>query len=282
MNEQDSISLLQGTLLLQQETKETDVKLPQYYREGFFSQDAMLHPELTGNQFGVAGDPVPYSILHDDIITGLLLFCFVTYVIAFSKTKTFLTRQFKNFFYQSRGTTEINETANEIRFQIYLVALTAIMLALLFYFYTLRYIGTTFVLQSPYQLILIFLGIILVWLLTKIVLYSLVNDIFFNTKNNVQWIKTLLFIYTLEGALLYPAVITWAYMGMLEKNVIIYAVFVFILVKILTFYKTYSIFFVRNVVRLQIILYFCALEIVPLVALWSSLVLMANNLKINY
>ena len=43
----------------------------------------------------------------------------------------------------------------------------------------------------------------------------------------------------------------------------IYVAVVLIIIKIMTFYKCFIIFFSRNVVKLQIILYFCALEIVP-------------------
>ena len=57
--------------------------LPQYYREGFFSKDSMFHPELQGGRYGVAGDPVPYSVRNDNIITSLLLACFIFAVIAF-------------------------------------------------------------------------------------------------------------------------------------------------------------------------------------------------------
>ena len=50
----------------------------------------------------------------------------------------------------------------------------------------------------------------------------------------------------------------------------------------MTVYKEYAIFFKRNVVKLQIILYFCTLEIVPLLAFWGALMFTANSLKINF
>ena len=50
-----------------------DVQLPQYYRESFFSEDSLFHPELPGGSFGVGGDPTPYSIHNDNVITSILL-----------------------------------------------------------------------------------------------------------------------------------------------------------------------------------------------------------------
>ena len=61
-----------------------------------FSKDSLLHPELTGGRSGIAGDPVPYTVRGDDAITGMLLFCFVTTLVVFSRSRHFLVDQLKN------------------------------------------------------------------------------------------------------------------------------------------------------------------------------------------
>lgn len=58
---------------------------------------------------------------------------------------------------------------------------------------------------------------------------------------------------------------------LLTKTIIYYVLAVVFLVKLLSFYKCYVIFFRQNGIFLQIILYFCALEIVPLATLWGDL-----------
>ncbi len=258
-------------------------ELPQYYREGFFSKDSLFHPELQGGRYGVAGDPVPYSVHNDNIITSLLLACFIFTIIAFANTRRFIIRQAKNFFYLPReGTTEITETSNELRFQGFLVVITSLLIALLFYFYTLHYIGETFVLQSQYTLIAIYLGLSVGYFMLKAGLYTFINQVFFDSKRNQQWMKSLLFIITIEGVLFFPAVVLGAYFELPIKNVAYYVCFILILIKILTIYKCFIIFFRRNVVRLQIILYFCTLEMIPLLAFWGVLVFTANYLKINF
>ena len=257
--------------------------LPQYYREGFFSKDSMFHPELQGGRYGVAGDPVPYSVRNDNIITSLLLACFIFAVIAFANARRFIIRQAKDIiFLPHEGTTEFSETSNEIRFQLTLVLITSLLIALLFYFYTLRYIGETFVLRSQYTLITIFMGITVAYFLLKTGLYSVVNHVFFDGKRNQQWIKALLFIISVEGVLVFPAVVFGAYFELDTESVMYYVIFAVIIVKMMTIYKCYIIFFRRNVVHLQIILYFCTLEMIPLLVYWDVLVITANNLKINF
>ena len=137
-----------------------DVNLPQYYREGFFSKDSLFHPELRGGRSGVAGDPVPYTVHSDNLLTGLLLLCLIMVVLAFANVKDFLVRQAKSFFYFSHDVaSEMSETAVELRFQFFLVLLSCLLCSLLFYFYTLYFIGESFILRSPYYLILIYWGI---------------------------------------------------------------------------------------------------------------------------
>ena len=260
-----------------------DVDLPQYYREGFFSKDSLFHPELPGGRYGVAGDPVPYTVQHDDVITSLLLLLFVLATIAFSNSRHFVVRQTKNFFSTNReGMTEITETAVEIRFQAFLTFLNSLLLSILFYFYTLNFIGETFLLDSQYHLIAIFLGLTVVYYLVKTLLYTIVNNVFFDGKKNRQWMKSFLFITSIEGVLLFPLVVVWTFFDISIQNAVFYVVIVISIVKILELFKCFLIFFRQNVVKLQIILYFCTLEIIPMVLLWGALVFMANSLKINF
>jgi len=260
-----------------------DVDIPQYYREGFFSKDTLFHPELQGGRNGIAGDPVPYTVHADNLMTGLLLLCFIMIVVAFSSVKDFLLHQFKSFFYFSRDvSSEVSETAVEFRFQFFLVMLASLLISLLFYFYTLYYIGETYILRSPYYLILIYWGIIMGYYLLKAMLYTIVNLVLFDSKRNKQWMRSFLFISSVEGILMFPIMMINGYFDISVASASVYVLVVLTIIKILTFYKCFIIFFSRNVVKLQIILYFCALEIVPLLFVWSILNATANMLKINF
>ncbi len=260
-----------------------DVQLPQYYKEGFFSKDTLFHPELPGGRYGIAGDPVPYSVHSDNTITALLLASFVMTIISFSYARNFIFKQIKNFFYPHlSGLTDISETTIELHFQISLVLLDSLFISLLYYFYTLHHYGDTFILKSQYYLIAIYLAMTIGYFVLKIFCYIIVNNIFFDSKRNIHWMKTLLFITAFQGSILFPLVILWAYFNLSIETAVSYFIVSLIIVKILTIYKCYIIFFSRNVFKLQFFLYFCTLEIVPLLTFWGVLDLTANNLKINF
>ena len=270
-------------MLLRGSSNILDVQLPQYYREGFFSRDTLFHPELQGGRYGVAGDPVPYTIGSDSIVTSILLACFLLAVYSVANAKAFITRQTKTFFFvKSEGTTEVSETATELRFQVFLSMLTCILLALLAYLYTINFVGETFVLDSAYQLIAIYTAMAFAYFVLKVLLYTVVNSVFFGSKKNRQWLKSFLFITSIEGVMLFPSVVMLAYFNMAIKNVAIYFFLLLAIVKILTFYKSFIIFFRTNSVKLQNFLYFCTLEIIPMLSFWGALGIVADILKINY
>ena len=260
-----------------------DVSLPQYYRESFFSNDSLFHPELNGGRYGVAGDPVPYTIRTDNTISTLLVVCFIMAVISISNSRRFILRQAKSIFYVPKNAdSNMNETSNEIHFQVFMMVFTSLLFAILQYFYTQHYIDTTFILPSQYYLIGIFFAMNVGYFLLKGLLYTCVNNIFFGSKKNGQWLKTQLFVISTEGVALFPLVMLEAYFDLSMRTMTFYVFVVLFLLKTLTFYKAYLIFFRRIHLFLQIILYFCALEIVPMLAFWGTLVMTGNQLKINY
>jgi len=259
-----------------------DISLPQYYRQSFFEKSKYFHPELPGGRQGVAGEPVPYSIQGDNLITSILLGCFVLAMVAISVSKSFIVRQAKNFFYAERtGVSEITETSNELRFQVFMVLQTCLLLAIIFFFYTRSQMGDTFIIEQ-YQIIGVFTGIAAAGFALKALAYWVVNWVFFDKRRNEQWMKSFLFLLSTEGVLLFPIVMLLAYFHLSVQSTIIYTAVVIIVFKILTFYKTHLIFFSKRGAFLQNILYFCTLEVVPLLVLWSLMGLVDNVLKISF
>ena len=258
-----------------------DVNLPQYYRESYFSNDSLFHPELEAGRYGVAGDPVPYNMGHDSMLSCTLILCFVCSMLAFAASRNFIFRQVRNLFYIPKTDTEASTTSAEIRALCFFALQTSILLSLLYFFYVRSYVADTFVLSEEYQLITIYLALTLGYFMLKALAQTIVNRTFFDGKKNGQWITTVLFLTAAEGVLLYPAVLLIGYFNVANQTIVYYCLAIVFLVKILAFYKCYVIFFRQNSLFLQIFLYFCALEIVPLLALWGGLEVLTNALKIN-
>ena len=255
------------------------VNLPQYYRENFFSNDTLYHEELSAQDYyGMAGAPIPYSYANDNLVTSLLIIGFLLIAFAFSRMSNFIVGQAKNFIHPS----SLSETSGEIYMQIVLTGLTCIIYALLYYLYATEFLASTYVTSSEYALLGIFLGVFVSYYLLRFGLYTIVNNLFFNSSKNKKFLTSLLYLSSLEGLLLYPALALLAFMHLTTQFAIWYCIIVLFWVKIMTFYKSYTIFFKQNDLFLQIILYFCALEMVPLITLWGGLLVIVDILKINF
>ncbi|NPD91052.1 DUF4271 domain-containing protein [Prevotella sp. PMUR] len=260
-----------------------DVRLPLYYKETFFSESPMLHPEVKSDRSGVAGDPVPYTMRTDNFFNIILIVCFILASVSIGHSRNFIIRQFKSFvYYPAKERVFSTETSNEVHFQVLLLLQTCLQVAVIQYFLTLRYIGVTFVLSSDYQLIGVYLVCVAAYFLLKWLLYSFVNIVFFNSKINLQWVKAWLFLTAFEGILLFPIVLLQIYFDLDVQYTMIYFIIVLIFVKLLTFYKSCIIFLRQKVLFLQIILYFCALEMVPLALLFGFMVAIGNYLNVNF
>ena len=81
---------------------------------------------------------------------------------------------------------------------------------------------------------------------------------------------------------MYPLVMLQVYFDLSLENAAVFFVIVLILNKILTFYKSWIIFFKQKGLFLQNILYFCALEITPVLAFCGTWLMIINKLKVNF
>ena len=259
-----------------------DVTLPKYYRENFFSNDSLYHPELAGGRYGVAGDPIPETMSNDSLISGLLILCFLVMTFAFSKISGFIGRQVKDFFYVQKGEHSMTETGNEIKIQIVFSVITSLTISLLYYLYVITKVDNTFIFSTDHMLLGVIFLVVLAYFLLKGLVYTVVNTIMFDGSKNRKFLTSLIFLISMEGVLLFPVLLLRAYFQFPLQSAVIYTFGVVFIIKILTIYKTYVIFFNQKALYLQIILYFCALEMVPLLSLWGGLAVIVNHLRVIF
>ena len=259
-----------------------DVKLPTYYRENFFSNDSLYHPELDGGRYGVAGDPVPETLSNDSLISGLLILCFLLMTFAFSRISGFIGQQVKDFFYIQKGEHSMAETGDEIKIQILFSFITCLTCSLLYYLYVLTTVDDTFIFSTEHLLLGVIFLIMAAYFLLKFLLYTIVNTIMFDGPGNKKFLTSLIFLISMEGVLLFPVLLLRAYFQFPIRNAAIYTSLVVFFFKILIIYKTYIIFFAQKAFYVQIILYFCALEMVPVLSLWGGLTVIVNHLRVIF
>lgn len=253
-----------------------------YYEQPPTTDSLHLHPLTLSEPSGVAGEALPYVVGHDNVVTGVLLFCFVIAAISIGFSRNFLWRQLRNFFYEPRSEANIAETSTEVRFLLLLCVQTSVLLALVFQLYTQFAGGPRHMTATPLLPVAIFTAVNLTYFIAKWAVYQVVNHTFFGKRSIARWERSRLFLIAAEGILLFPLMVVQIYFGLPLPTSLLCAVFVVVLVKILTFYKAQTIFFTMSTGFVQNILYLCALELMPLGALWGILNIVQYYLKVNY
>lgn len=254
--------------------------------QNYFDRDSMLTATIpsgiNGYNNGVAGDAVPYTIGNDDIMSIILLVCLVVVTISVSRSREFISKQIRNFFYVQYDSEAITETSTELRFQFIMVLINILLLGIASYIYITETIVHPFKIGDNYGLMGIMTAIFFAFFLIKWLIISIVNITFFDSKKNIQWMHLQLFFHAMEGGLMFPLVLLLVYFNFDAEKALFCFVIILILNKLLTFYKCWSIFFRQNGGILQTFLYFCALEITPLLAFAGAWLAMTDFLKVNF
>ncbi len=230
----------------------------------------------------MTGLPVPYALHNDNAISIIIIACFCLIVILTSRYSKFLWRRIKSFFYGNRNNTTITETAKEVRFLIVLSLIDCLMLAFATFFFASQQQPSLLQAHTCHRLLLILFGIYVGYFIAKWGLYSLVNITLFDAKKNLQWSKQFLLLVAVEGLMFYPIILLQVYLDFDVEIAVIFYIFVLILNKTLSFYKGRQIFFYQKGAYLQNILYFCALEISPVLALCGLLTMVIDGLEIIF
>ncbi|MDH8702274.1 hypothetical protein M2138_001634 [Dysgonomonadaceae bacterium PH5-43] len=194
------------------------------------------------------------------------LFCLFLSLPALSKGGRTISSMFQSLFKNDTKDSLFLESAkNELVSKILLILQSIILFSIIAYsvIKTHTYIEINEV--NKLHSIILWLGLFgLSFIMTKLILYNIFNNIFFRKEDVAIWNETFSSILSLSGLILFiPTLIMF-----FEEKAYIYCLIFIVTYLIgsilLTFYKIYSTFFYRKGLLLYFILYLCTLEIMPL------------------
>lgn len=226
---------------------------------------------------GMAGDPIPYQFKNDNIVTIVLMVSFFLVVWVISRSRHFLQNQLKEFFHpRKRENLFVEHTQNGFRGQVFLILQTCFLLGLLFFDLTQEKQVEVFNQISPYRILGMSFGICCSYYLIKSFLYACINNIFFERQQIEMWNKAYLLCVLGLGLALLPLTLLVVYFDLDFESLTNLFLFILVVDKILLFYKCNHIFFNYRLGWVHLFLYFCTLEIAPLLILLRALIY-ANN-----
>ena len=232
---------------------------------------------------GFEGTPISYSPRTDDAIALTLLACFFLSSIALARGKKFLSQQVKDFvLHRERTSIFDSSTAADVRYLLVLVLQTCVLSGITFLNYFHDTCPALMNRVSPLLLLGVYVGSCLVYFFLKWIIYMFLGWVFFDKNRTNIWLESYSTLIYYAGFVLFPFVLFLVYFDLNLTNLIIIGLTILIFTKILMFYKWIKLFFHQLNTLFLLILYFCALEIVPCLLLYQVLVQINNILLIKF
>ena len=232
---------------------------------------------------GPEGIPIPYSPRMDDGITAILLCCFFLSSYVLSRSRKFLLQLVKDFLlHRERTSIFATSTAADMRYLLLLILQTCVLagVAVFSYFSDVQPALVQHV--PPFLLLNIYIGVCLLYLFLKWVAYSFLGWIFFDESTTALWLESYSTLLYYLGFALFPFVLFIVYFDLSLQLTIIIGLLLAFFAKILMFYKWLKLFCDYLYGGLLLILYFCALEIMPCLFLHQGVIQLNDYLIIKF
>ncbi len=240
---------------------------------GFFRDNRQTDAGEQLHFAGVSGVPVPYRPGNDPFVVCALLVCLLAVSLVASRSRHAIAMQVKNFFRnRSRNETVTLKSESKVRHQACAAILESTVLSILYFCYTGTRLGYDSAAASPHIVLMTDMAVLLVYFALKYALCLTFNWTFFNEEKRSRWLDSYNLLLLSKAVMLLPLMLAEVFFG-LPSGVCIY-VFLAILAinESLALFKICQIFFAYPFGVFLSILYFCALELLPLLFLWETLV----------
>ena len=242
----------------------------------------VAHSALAVYASQIGALPLPYSPERDDGIALVLLACFFLSAYVLAHSYNFLTQLGSCFLlHRDRASIFGTSAGSDIRYLLLLILQTCVLTGLyLFVCFSAR----PGVAEQTDTLSLLGLCVVgcIAYVCLKWVMYALLGWTFLDKSTASFWAESYATILYYTGFLIFPFLLLIIYLNFTLQISVIIGLFLFALVKILTLYKWIKLFCYNLFGCLLLILYFCALEIIPCVMFYKGMTQLNDYLIIKF
>lgn len=247
-------------------------ELTPYDNLGFFQGDT-LQSEVPFSSFGFDAEATPHRLRFDDVSGLLLLLCLLLAASLVLRLRKKFRELVNSIFFPIPGKQEVPLPDDPLRYSTHLVAVTllSITAAMVTFVCTQNEAEYYLFPETPYLVLAAFFLLWAAYFLLKRMTAGFVNWVFFRKEKIFTWRRTYTFIYALEAVLFLLLALTVVYLPISHEDALLFTAFLVFFVKIIMLFKTYQIFFPKLYGTLHLIVYFCTLELIPLLVVLQVL-----------
>lgn len=232
---------------------------------------------------GLDGTLLPYRMSADWPITTVVVLCFLLLAYALRNGKKYILQRIRHLFVHKQRVSLFDVPASsDSRYSVALVAITCILAGLCLFDYYVEHGGPLMQVVPHSLLLAVYSSLMLLFILFKEGLYSFVNWIFFENSQQKCWMRTYFDTWASLSLVLFPLVLMAVYVDLPASIMEQLCIGIWCFVKILLFYKCVRNFFGHFYGVLHLILYFCALEIIPTFLLWEGIGVVNSLLTLKF
>lgn len=248
-------------------------ELTPYGDLSFLGADSLLHAEVPLRSSGFSATATPYRLRHDGWSGLVLLVCLLLAANLVLRLGGGFRDLMRDMFFPIAGKKDEPVVDDPLRYSTRLVAVALLSLsaAMVSFAYTQHDVAFYVFGETPYLLFVAFFLLWLVYFLLKRMMGSFVGWVFFIEGKIFTWRRSYTLLLVLEAWLSFALALVVVYLPVSPRVMFDLALWTIVFVKILHLFKIYQIFFPNLYGTLHLFVYFCSLEIVPLLVLWRVL-----------
>ena len=274
----DTVSLslpLEADTLCRPEQEDTvGEALFRYGGGGLAEGDSVLCSEVPHKPYGFVGIETPFRIHRDGWSGLLLLVCLILAVSLVVRLRKKFWDLVRVVFFPIPGKADEPLADDPLRYSTRLIAVCLLSLSasVVTFSYTQHDVGYYPFPETPYLLFGAFFLLWVMYFVAKRMLIGFVDWVFFRREKIFTMSRVQTFLYVVESLLLLVCSLVVEYLRVPYETVPMIALGIVILTKACLLFKTYQIFFPKMYGTLHLFVYFCTLEIMPLLVMPQILV----------
>lgn len=251
------------------------VRVPALTDCNAFADNGFCHVGLPMRNYGFEPTPVPFRLRNEGYVTPvLLLVCCMLAAAMLQRLKGKTADLLHAFFFPIAGKKEVPQVEDPLRFSTRLmsVVILSVSASLISFAILSPNVSVYPFPESPYVLLGAFLLFWPGYFLLKRLAVCFVNWVFFRSAKIFTYMRAYTLLMCFQSLLFLLLATLVIYLPLSSRETLVAALVAFALSKFLLLFKTYGIFFPKMYGALHLILYFCTLELLPLLVFQRFLV----------
>lgn len=226
--------------------------------------------------------PAPYNIINDNIIMLLFIVNIIGMAYVLLMNGTSIMERAKGIFYYERNSMPFNDRTHITRICNMLMYAQSIFYLTIISMVELQKAGNLTLAGNALVYTLAFALLFTAVLIAKRWIYDLVNNILYTKKETQDFRETYFFTIKILGFVLAPAAIALLFVPAIDASYVNFYLLLILVVYVYTIVNgLFKIIFNKKGNYLEIFLYLCALEFLPIAMVWKSVLQLSEFITIK-